>query len=111
MALVQNLRGSRTESTHEGLPISSVQSGLAPKRKCLNLMPLVVALVVITEIAFLERLDMAENAAMVTDFFYQSPATSVVYGADDLDFGLLVGRTNKKNSESESCEEWMVLMI
>ncbi|KAL4276006.1 hypothetical protein HN51_058937 [Arachis hypogaea] len=107
MGLVQNLRGSRTESTHEGLPVSSVQLGLVPKRKCSNLMPLVVALVVIAEIAFLGRLDMAENAAMVTDFFYRSRAASVVDGADDLDFGLLVGRTNKKNSESESCEEWL----
>ncbi|XP_072076698.1 putative fucosyltransferase-like protein [Arachis hypogaea] len=111
MGLVQNLRSSRTESTHEGLLVLSVQLGLVLKRKCSNLMPLVVAFVVIVEIAFLGRLNMAENAAMVTDFFYRSCAASVMDGADDLDFGLLVGRTNKKNSESESCKEWMVLMI
>jgi glycoprotein 3-alpha-L-fucosyltransferase len=68
MGLVWNQRGSRTETTtttQEGLPVSV---GVAvPKKKWSNLMPLFVALVVIAEIAFLGRLDMAKNAAMVAD--------------------------------------------
>ncbi|KHN37512.1 Glycoprotein 3-alpha-L-fucosyltransferase A [Glycine soja] len=66
MGLVSNLRGSRTEAApqQEALPVSAVSGGAA-KRKWTNLMPLVVALVVVAEIAFLGRLDMAKNAEMV----------------------------------------------
>ncbi|XP_027346331.1 glycoprotein 3-alpha-L-fucosyltransferase A [Abrus precatorius] len=101
MGLVWNQRGSRTETTQEGLPIN-VSSGVAvPKKKWSNLMPLFVALVVIAEIAFLGRLDMAKNAAMVdtlADFFYRS---RVVVEGDDLRVG------GHRNSDSESCEEWL----
>ena len=64
-------------------------------------MPLVVALVVIAEIAFLGRLDMAKNAALVdswADLFYRSPPQE-----DLLDsWGV-----NNRISESESCEDWL----
>lgn len=98
MGLVQNQRGSRTEG---GLPVS-VPTGSVPKKKWSNLMPLAVALVVIAEIAFLGRLDMAKNAAMVTDFFYRSRAVPVE--RDELELGVLRGG---RNSESESCEDWL----
>ncbi|KAK7362633.1 hypothetical protein VNO77_04751 [Canavalia gladiata] len=93
MGLVSNQRGSRSETTLDGLPV--------PKRKWSNLMPLFVALVVIAEIAFLGRLDMAKNAAMVdtlADLFYRS---RVVIEGDDL---VVVA---DRNSQSESCEEWL----
>jgi len=103
MGLVTNLRGWRTEGAHqESLPVLS--PGGNPKRKWSNLMPLVVAFVVIAEIAFLGRLDMAKNAAMVdtlADLFYRSRA--VVEG-DDLGLGVVAP---DRNSESDSCEEWL----
>lgn len=71
-------------------------------------MPLVVAFVVIAEIAFLGRLDMAKNAAMVdtlADLFYRSRA--VVEG-DDSGFAVAAGGGGgDRNSKSESCEEWL----
>ncbi|KAG5062990.1 hypothetical protein AAZX31_02G125600 [Glycine max] len=109
MGLVSNLRGSRTEAApqQEALPVSAVSGGAA-KRKWTNLMPLVVALVVVAEIAFLGRLDMAKNAEMVDTlavFFYRPRA--VVEG-DDLGLGTVVGGGGGDgNSESESCEEWL----
>ncbi|KAG5010772.1 hypothetical protein AAZX31_07G196400 [Glycine max] len=110
MGLAKNLRGSRTEAPQEGLPVSAVSGGAAAKTKWTNLMPLVVALVVVAEIAFLGRLDMAKNAEMVdtlADFFYRSPA--VVEG-DDLGLGTVAGGGGgggNRNSESESCEKWL----
>lgn len=91
-------RGSRTATTHEALPVSVAVSPVN-KRRWSNLMPFVVALVVIAEIAFLGKLDLANNAALVdswADLF--SPSSMV--GHDDLglgtdDFGLL------------TCEEWL----
>ncbi|XP_061350978.1 glycoprotein 3-alpha-L-fucosyltransferase A isoform X1 [Gastrolobium bilobum] len=106
MGLVSNQRGSRTETTQEGLPVS-VSTGIGaavPKKKWSNLMPLFVALVVIAEIAFLGRLDMAKNAAMVdtlADLFYRS---RVPVESDDLGLDM-VG--DDRNLESESCEEWL----
>ncbi|XP_027920317.1 glycoprotein 3-alpha-L-fucosyltransferase A [Vigna unguiculata] len=103
MGLLTNLRGLRTEGTQqESLPV--LATGGNPKRKWNNLMPLVVALVVIAEIAFLGRLDMAKNAAMVdslADFFYRSRA--VVEG-EDLGLGLVA---SDRTSELDSCEEWL----
>lgn len=90
-----------TTTTQEGLPVSV--STTVPKKKWSNLMPLFVALVVIAEIAFLGRLDMAKNAATVADLFYRSRA--VVEGDD---FGLeMVGGDKNLELESESCEEWL----
>jgi len=91
-----------TTTTQDGLPVS-VSSTTVPKKKWSNLMPLFVALVVIAEIAFLGRLDMAKNAAMVADLFYRSRA--VVEGDD---FGLeMVGGDKNLELESESCEDWL----
>lgn len=105
MGLVWNQRGSRTETTlQEGLPVSSGGGGGAlPKKKWSNLMPLFVALVVIAEIAFLGRLDMAKNAAMVADLFYRS---RVVVESDDLGIEM-VGDDRNFEAETESCEAWL----
>lgn len=92
-----------TTTTQEGLPVSVSVSTTVPKKKWSNLMPLFVALVVIAEIAFLGRLDMAKNAAMVADLFYRSRA--VVEGDD---FGLeTVGGGKNLELERETCEEWL----
>lgn len=106
MGLVSNQRGSRTETTQEGLPVTASAGGAVPKKRWSNLMPLVVALVVIAEIAFLGKLDMAKNAAMVdtlTDLFYRS-RVAVESGHEDLGLAVLSG---DQNSESESCEKWL----
>ncbi|XP_050260598.1 glycoprotein 3-alpha-L-fucosyltransferase A-like [Quercus robur] len=104
MGVLSNLRGLRgsstTTTTQESLPITDGVSSVA-KKKWSNLMPLVVALVVIAEIAFLGRLDMAKNAALVdswADLFHRSPPQE-----DLLDsWGV-----NNRISESESCEDWL----
>ncbi|KAK9942089.1 hypothetical protein M0R45_007778 [Rubus argutus] len=91
-------RRSRTATTHEALPVSVAVSPVN-KRRWSNLMPFVVALVVIAEIAFLGKLDLANSAALVdswADLF--SPSSMV--GHDDLglavdDLGFL------------TCEEWL----
>lgn len=104
MGLLSNHRGSRTESTQEGLPVSAAGTSAPPKKKWSNLMPLFVALVVTAEIGFLGRLDMANKAAMVdkwTDLFYWSRE---VVARDDLGVDMLGG---DRSSESESCEEWL----
>ncbi|RVW49702.1 putative fucosyltransferase-like protein [Vitis vinifera] len=98
MALLPIQRNvTRAETTQEG---SSV---LTPtKKKWSNLMPLFVALVVVAEIAFLGRLDIAKNVDVVnswTDSFYSAPASKeLAVGGDDLGLDGL---------ESESCEEWL----
>ncbi|XP_054776734.1 glycoprotein 3-alpha-L-fucosyltransferase A-like isoform X2 [Prosopis cineraria] len=111
MGLVTNSRGSRTEAIHEGLPVSTLA---VPRRKWGNLMPLFAIFVVIAEIAFLTRLDLAKNAAMVdtvADFFYGSREEATF---DNLGFATLGGDSNseylyqkKSNSEYESCEKWL----
>lgn len=104
MGLVWNQRGSRTETTtQEGLPVSSGVTA-APKKKWSNLMPLFVALVVIAEIAFLGKLDMAKNAGMVADFFHGS---RVVVESDNLGLDRVVGSDRSPELETESCESWL----
>lgn len=95
-----NPRGSRTGATRESLSISNAVSS-GPKKKWSNLMPLLVALVVVAEIAFLGRLDMVKNVALVdswADLFYRSPPQ------DDLGLELLEA---DRMSEADGCEEWL----
>lgn len=103
MGLVWNQRGSRTETTQDGLPVSSGVAA-APKKKWSNLMPLFVALVVIAEIAFLGRLDMAKNAGMVADMLYRS---RVVVDNGNLGLDRVVGSDRNLELETESCEAWL----
>ncbi|OIV93285.1 hypothetical protein TanjilG_23126 [Lupinus angustifolius] len=112
MGLVSNQRGSRTETTQEGLPVTvSSGGGAVPKKKWSNLMPLFVILVVIAEIAFLCKLDMVKNASMVdtfADLFYRSRV--VVEGGvdgDGDDDSRLAVISSVRNSVEESCEEWL----
>jgi glycoprotein 3-alpha-L-fucosyltransferase len=103
MGVLSNLRGSKTgaaTTAQESLPMSNGFSS-TPKKKWSNLMPLLVAVVVVAEIILLGRLDMAKNAALVdswADLFYRSPPQ------DDLPLESLA---SDRVSEPESCEEWL----
>ncbi|CAL0331323.1 unnamed protein product [Lupinus luteus] len=104
---------SRTETmTQEGLPVTlSSGDGAVPKKKLSNLLPLFVALVVIAEIAFLGKLDMVKNAAMVdtiADLFSESRMlVEGGGGGDGNDSSRLNAMSIVQNPESESCEEWL----
>ncbi|XWS68026.1 hypothetical protein CRYUN_Cryun04dG0054900 [Craigia yunnanensis] len=103
MGILSNLRGSRT---HEGLPTSTSVSN---KKKWSNLMPLVVALVVIAEIAFLGRLDMAKNATFFDswpEIFYKSHSSGGVEVVGVENFGI-EALGDDQNSVTESCEQWL----
>ncbi|XP_054787989.1 glycoprotein 3-alpha-L-fucosyltransferase A-like [Prosopis cineraria] len=116
MGLLSNHRGSRTETNQETLPVSAAGLSVPPKKRWSNLMPLVVALVVIAEIAFLGKLDMAKNTAMLdtwADLIYWSREVVAkddlgiareVVANDGLGIDMLGG---VRTSESESCEEWL----
>ncbi|KAG2704509.1 hypothetical protein I3843_05G007200 [Carya illinoinensis] len=100
MGIFASLRGSRIGAAQETLPLSDGVSS-SPKRRWSNLMPLLVAIVVLAEIAFLGRLDVASNVAIVdswADVFFRS------LPSDDLG---LVSLGSDRVSESESCEEWL----
>ncbi|KAK3195795.1 hypothetical protein Dsin_027105 [Dipteronia sinensis] len=107
---------SRTGTTNitqqEGLPVTdnNGSSSPLPKRKWSNWMPIFVTLVVILEIAFLGRLDMAKNAAMIdslVDIFHKPlPSSGVNF----------FGRADDKGIEKiesgpvldgETCEVWL----
>lgn len=104
--LASNHRFSRADSS---LPIANGNLA-APKKKWTNLMPLFVILVVLAEIAFLGRLDMAKNAALVdswADVFHRShPGGELPMNSDDLSVAK-EGEDRNLGSEEESCEEWL----
>lgn len=117
MGVLTNLRGSRAATaSQEGLPVSdgspsnSTQVSIF-KMKWSNFLPIFVALVVIAEIAFLGRLDMAKNADLVDSwadsFLYRSTISADMVESGD--FGLETVNMDKTNgvSESDSCEEWL----
>ncbi|XP_016441333.2 glycoprotein 3-alpha-L-fucosyltransferase A-like [Nicotiana tabacum] len=95
----------------EGVGSSSPTN--VPQKKWSNWLPLVVALVVIVEIAFLGRLDMAEKANLVnswTDSFYQFTTSSWSTSKVEInEAGLAVLRSGEidRNLETGSCEEWL----
>ncbi|CAI0557296.1 unnamed protein product [Linum tenue] len=109
MGMLSNLRNSR--NPEDGLLLSSGssppaagQAAAAGKRKWSNFLPVFIALVVLAEIAFLGRLDMAKNAAARVDswadsFLYQSPP--------GLREKAPVVRRNDMVLGSETCEEWL----
>ncbi|KAF8013706.1 hypothetical protein BT93_I1539 [Corymbia citriodora subsp. variegata] len=104
-----NQRFSRGAHTHDSQPIANGIPA-APKRKWTNFMPLFVILVVVAEIAFLGRLDMAKNAALVdswADVFHRSHPGGELPLTDD-DFPVAVEVADRSSgSETESCEEWL----
>ncbi|XP_031282316.1 glycoprotein 3-alpha-L-fucosyltransferase A-like isoform X2 [Pistacia vera] len=118
MGVLSNFRGSRAahnaEEGEELPPLangsSSSSSSSVPKRKWSNWMPFFVALVVIAEIAFLGRLDMAKNAAMfdsLADLFHKSsPAATEFEMIGDGD--LVIEKPHEPLVEAdETCEEWL----
>ncbi|PON82064.1 Glycosyltransferase [Trema orientale] len=113
MGIFSSQRGSRTTGTsHEGLPVSNGVSA-ANKKKWSNLLPLFVTLVVISEIAFLGRLDMAKNVARVdswADLFSRAPPVKDVrlLGIDGSGFDVDVPSVSvDRNLELEGCEAWL----
>lgn len=115
MGVLSNFRGSRVAHNAQGgeeLPTlaNGSSSSLVPKKKWSNFLPLFVALVVIAEIAFLGRLDMAKNAAMfdsLADMFHKSsPATTEFEMIGDGD--LVIEKPHERLAEAEeTCEEWL----
>ncbi|OMO63053.1 hypothetical protein COLO4_32743 [Corchorus olitorius] len=110
MGIISNLRGG--SRTQEGLPLADglpSSTSVSYKKKWSNLMLLLVALVVVAEIAFLGRLDMAKNAAFFDswpEMFYKSYSSGEagVAGVERLGIRALGG---DRNSGTESCEEWL----
>ncbi|XP_030523357.1 glycoprotein 3-alpha-L-fucosyltransferase A [Rhodamnia argentea] len=107
--LASNQRLSRVAHTHESLPMANGNPA-APRKKWTNFMPLFVILVVVAEIAFLGRLDMAKNAALVdswADVFYRSHAGGELPLSGE-DFPVTMeGSDRNLGSETESCEDWL----
>lgn len=92
MGVFSNLRGPKTGSIHEGLPVANNVSPSSPssfKRKVSSLLPICVAVVVLIEIGFLGRLDNAALVDTLTDFFTKSPSSS------------------QSTSDFKKCEEWL----
>ncbi|VFQ78302.1 unnamed protein product [Cuscuta campestris] len=96
-------------------PIGSPSYPNTPKKRWFGFLPLFVALVVLGEIAFLGRLDMAKNVDMVNswaDSFYQFTASSwpsagdhiTSLGGDEVRFA---AELPESVSGLESCEEWL----
>lgn len=73
-----------------------------------NLMPLFIALVVVAEVTFLGRLDMAKNVAMVqswTNTFYYPSSSSSLEGREPMEYG--ASGNEEKLVGAGDCEEWL----
>uniref|UniRef100_A0A1J3CWK7 Fucosyltransferase n=1 Tax=Noccaea caerulescens TaxID=107243 RepID=A0A1J3CWK7_NOCCA len=95
MGVFSNLRGPKTGSIHEGLPVANNVSPSSPssfKRKVSSFLPICVAVVVLIEIGFLGRLDNAALVDTLTDFFTKSPSSS---------------QSTIRTSDFKKCEEWL----
>ncbi|KAA0054588.1 glycoprotein 3-alpha-L-fucosyltransferase A-like [Cucumis melo var. makuwa] len=107
MSITVNQRGSRSWATAEELPVSS-KAPMSAKKKWSNAMPMFIALVVVAEINFLGRLDVAKNVAMVdswADLFYRSPPSfALIDRGDDLNSQFIDG---DRILELGICEEWL----
>ncbi|XP_042407119.1 glycoprotein 3-alpha-L-fucosyltransferase A-like [Zingiber officinale] len=84
-----------------------------PRRRWPNLLPLVVALVVIAEVVFLVRLDIAKNASMVQHWTttFQFPSTTADF-EDSLasSFPSFNGSLQEEVADGEDegrCEDWL----
>ncbi|MBA0606038.1 hypothetical protein Godav_018555 [Gossypium davidsonii] len=102
-----NLRGSRT---HEGLPISDASPiSVSNKKRWSTLMPWLIALVVIAQLAFLGRLGNAKNATFFhswPELFRKQHSSSGVKVAGVRNSGIR-GLGGHPNSGVETCEEWL----
>ncbi|XP_027112491.1 glycoprotein 3-alpha-L-fucosyltransferase A [Coffea eugenioides] len=127
---IPNQRHPRFEESSGSSYSSTTSNSNTSKKKWWNLMPLIVSLVVIAEIAFLGRLDVDKNVDLVNswaDSFYQyttssswlstSSTTTTTHihmgdGEDEADAGLtsVTGHDFDRKSGSEvenTCEEWL----
>lgn len=98
------MRISRTENGHNtvGSPIYSNGA----KKKWSNWLPIFVAFVFISEIAFLGRLDVTKNVDLLNSWahsFYQFTADGIPYGGDDRGFTA----EHDRSSDYQSCEDWL----
>ncbi|CAM8994145.1 hypothetical protein QQ045_006879 [Rhodiola kirilowii] len=86
-------------SVPDELPVATTSSPPSAKRKWTHLMPICVALVVIAEVGFLFRLDVAEKAKVLSSW------TESVnpFGLKDAGGGGVSGVVGK----TDSCEEWL----
>ncbi|KAM7251592.1 hypothetical protein ACFE04_023475 [Oxalis oulophora] len=127
MGVFSNLRRPRQHQQQQDNQssndvVSSSPSSSPMKRKCVSsssLLPLFIILVVVAEIAFLGRLDMSKNAALVDSFFSDSlffwPSSSSSKDAvdpstvdHDVGFGGILNDDDKdKDGNLGSCEEWL----
>ncbi|XP_043712513.1 glycoprotein 3-alpha-L-fucosyltransferase A-like [Telopea speciosissima] len=118
MGFIPWQRGTRTTTAREGVGVG-VQTPTNKKRWS-NLMPIFVTIVVLAEIAFLSRLDIAEKAAIVhtwTNSFYSSDSTllstvsySSVHGAASvlpLPTQVEASSGADNNDGTENCKEWL----
>uniref|UniRef100_A0A2P2K0Q1 Fucosyltransferase n=1 Tax=Rhizophora mucronata TaxID=61149 RepID=A0A2P2K0Q1_RHIMU len=109
MGVLPNLRGSRAATSPERLPGSDGSSSSSTvsvtKKKWSNFLPVFVFLVAIAEIAFLGRLDIAKNAALLDSladsWFNRRPPTR------DLGVRRAADGEKERNLELESCEKWL----
>lgn len=122
-SIVPNQRHSRTEDPFKSIGSSSSAYNADlnhSKKKWSSWVPLFVALVVIAEIAFLGKLDLAKNADLVNswaDSFYQFTASSwlptqkyrgVDGGGDESGLDVVGGRPERDGIRvEESCEKWL----
>ncbi|PSS26107.1 Glycoprotein like [Actinidia chinensis var. chinensis] len=103
MGLLPIPRFTKSGRTHEQLPNSNAASSSNTKKKWSKLMLLFVVLVVVAEIAFLGRLDMAKNAAVWADSFFRL-TSSASLGRDEVGSGVL---GLDVDSEFDGCKEWL----
>ncbi|EHA8586983.1 putative fucosyltransferase-like protein [Cocos nucifera] len=80
------------------------------KKRWPSLLPLFVALVVVLEIAFLGRLDMAKNAAMVhqwtTSFYFPSTPTTAASAATNSSTSSS-SPTEFLDDDYRHCQDWL----
>ncbi|MFQ6657458.1 hypothetical protein Gotur_027123 [Gossypium turneri] len=102
-----NLRGSRT---HEGLPISDASPiSVSNKKRWSTLIPWLIVLVVIAQLAFLGRLGNSKNAMFFhswPELFRKQHSSSGVKVAGVRNSGI-PGLGGHRNSGVETCEEWL----
>ncbi|PSS02710.1 Fucosyltransferase-like protein [Actinidia chinensis var. chinensis] len=110
MSIVPSQRVTRPGWIHDEIPNSngaSSSNSNNTKKRFANLMPIFVVLVVIAEIAFLGRLDMAKNAALLADSFYQFTSSFPPVGDDEVSLGRSGVLGLDRSSEVDGCEEWL----
>ncbi|KAL6963250.1 glycoprotein 3-alpha-L-fucosyltransferase [Sarracenia purpurea var. burkii] len=107
MGIVPNQRVTRRGWIQDAVPNSSgASSSNNTKKRWSNLVPFFLVFVVIAEIAFLGRLDMAKNAALLAESFYQISLSSpsAAAGGDGVGLG---SWGLDRSSEVDGCEEWL----